>query len=101
MHNPPHPGELLKSIFTENMTLKPADVCFLLDVDWNYFKGVLLGKKRITADFALRLSKAFNTTPESWLVMQMNYDLWQAKQVKRTPVANLNKFRKQESPWPE
>ncbi len=62
-----------------------------LDVAASTLNRVLKGKSSISPEMALRLSKALGRTPESWLIMQDNYDLWQAKQnVNLTKVHTIN-----------
>ena len=71
MHNPPHPGEIIKEFCVE-----PLD----LTVTRKTFSMILNGKSGISPEMALRLSKVFGRTPEGWLRLQLQYDLWKAKQ---------------------
>jgi addiction module HigA family antidote len=78
MHNPPHPGEVLKEWFAEvNVTTAASN----LGITGAHLSRILNGHAGISAEMALRLAACLNTSPESWLQMQINYDLWQAKQV--------------------
>jgi addiction module HigA family antidote len=79
MHNPPHPGEFIQSVYLEPNNLSCRDVAAKLGVASSTLHRVLNGTNGLSADMALRLSKSIGRSPESWLAMQDNYDLWQAK----------------------
>ena len=78
MHNPPHPGEVLRELCLEPLNLSVTDAAEALGVSRKTLSSILNGRAGISPEMALRLSKAFNTTPESWLNQQQQYDLWQA-----------------------
>jgi addiction module HigA family antidote len=78
MFNPPHPGEVLKEYLPEHVSVTVA--AKKLGVSRQAFSAILNGRAGITADMALRLAKALGTSPDLWLGMQMQFDLWQAKQ---------------------
>jgi addiction module HigA family antidote len=78
MFNPPHPGEVLKEFLPEHVSVTEA--ARKLGVSRQAFSAIINGRAGITADMALRLSKALGTSPDMWLGMQMQYDLWQAMQ---------------------
>lgn len=80
MYNPPSPGEFIKEICLEPLGLTVTDAAKYLGVSRKALSELLNGKAGISPEMALRLAKAFNTTPESWLTQQMHYDLWKAKQ---------------------
>lgn len=80
MHNPPHPGEFIREICLEPFGLTVTQAAECLGVTRKSLSELLNGKFGISPEMALRLSIAFNTTPESWLTQQMNYDLWKARQ---------------------
>lgn len=80
MHTPPHPGEFIESIYLEPHGISCRALATHLDVAPSTLSRIVKGKSAITPAMALRLSKALGRTPESWLNMQDNYDLWQAKQ---------------------
>ena len=80
MHNPPHPGEFISDVYMQPFGYSCRFVAKQLDVSASTLNRILKGKSAITPEMALRLSKALGRTPESWLLMQDNYDLWQAKQ---------------------
>ena len=80
MHNPPHPGEFIHDIYMEPFGYSCRFVAKQLDVSPSTLNRVLKGQSAVSPEMALRLSKALGRTPESWLNMQDNYDLWQAKQ---------------------
>ncbi|WP_031483368.1 HigA family addiction module antitoxin [Maridesulfovibrio frigidus] len=75
MYNPPHPGELISSVYMEEHTLSCRKLAKMLGVAPSTLTRVLNGKSAVSPEMALRLSKALGRTPESWLAMQANYDL--------------------------
>jgi antitoxin HigA-1 len=80
MYNPPHPGEFIQEVYLEELKVSSRTVAGKLKVSPSTFTRVLNGKSRVTPEMALRLSKTLGRSPESWLAMQSNYDLWQARQ---------------------
>lgn len=79
MHNPPHPGEFIKATYLEPFAYSCRFLATQLDVASSTLNRILKGQSGVTPKMALRLSKAVGRSPESWLTMQDNYDLWQAK----------------------
>jgi len=90
MHNPPHPGEIIREFCIEPLHLSITEAAKGLGVSRKTLSAILNGRAGISPEMALRLSMAFNTSPESWLNQQAQYDLWQAKQEsKRMKVKKL------------
>ena len=89
MHNPPHPGELLREFLPEGMTIE--DVARRLGVSRVQLSRVLNGRSAISADMAIRVGLLTSTTPESWLAGQLKWDLWQASQKPRPAVSPLRR----------
>ena len=81
MHNPPHPGEFIREVYLEPNELSCRELSSKLGVAASTLNRILKGSSGISPEMALRLSKALGRSPESWLAMQDNHDLWQAKQV--------------------
>ncbi len=79
MHNPPHPGEVLKELCLEPLGLTVTEAAKGLGVSRKTLSTILNGKSGISPEMAVRLSIAFNTSSESWLNQQSQYDLWQAE----------------------
>ncbi len=79
MHNPPHPGEFIVASYMEPFGLSCHYLAAKLDVAASTLNRVLKKQSGISPKMALRLSKALGRSPESWLVMQDNYDLWKAR----------------------
>lgn len=91
MHNPPHPGEFIMSVYLEPNGISGRELAGKLDVAASTLSRILKGSSRVTPEMALRLSKALGRSPESWLAMQDAYDLWIARQhVDLQRVAKLN-----------
>ena len=80
MHNPPHPGEVLKELCIEPLGLTVTDAAKALGVSRKTLSTVLNGRAGISPEMAIRLSIAFDTSAESWLNQQSQFDLWQAEQ---------------------
>lgn len=80
MHNPPHPGEILRELCLEPLEISITDAAEGLGVSRKTLSSILNGRAGISPEMALRLSIAFDTTPESWLTQQSQYDLWVASQ---------------------
>jgi len=80
MYNPPHPGEFIIEIYLEPNGISGRELAVKLDVAGSTLSRILKGTSRITPEMALRLSKALGRSPESWLAMQDNHDLWLARQ---------------------
>jgi addiction module HigA family antidote len=80
MHNPPHPGEVLRSLCLEPLGLTVTDAAKALGVSRKTLSEILNGRAGVSPEMAVRLSIAFDTTAESWLAQQLQYDLWQAEQ---------------------
>jgi addiction module HigA family antidote len=79
MYNPPHPGEVIRKLCLKPLGLSVTDTAKHLGVSRKALSELLNGRVRISPEMAIRLSIAFDTTPESWLSMQMEYDLWKAE----------------------
>lgn len=84
MHNPPHPGEILRSLCLEPLKLSVTDAAKALGVSRKTLSAVLNGRAGISPEMAVRLSIAFDTSSESWLNQQVQYDLWQAEKQRKT-----------------
>ncbi len=80
MHDPPHPGEFIREVYLEPFSITGRQLASKLGVAASTLNRVLKGSSGISPEMSLRLSKAVGRSPESWLAMQDNYDLWQAKQ---------------------
>ncbi|MBN8735867.1 MAG: HigA family addiction module antidote protein [Xanthomonadales bacterium] len=83
MHNPPHPGEVLREWLTDITVTEAAK---RLGVTRVALSRVLNGSAAVSADMDLRLSKALGTTPGLWYGMQADFDLWQAQRRFRAKV---------------
>jgi antitoxin HigA-1 len=79
-HNPPHPGAFIQATYIEPLHISLRKAAQNLDVAPSTFLRLIKGESDISPGMALKLSKAFGRTPESWMQMQANYDLWKARQ---------------------
>ena len=80
MHNPPHPGEVVRRQCLEPLGLTVTETAKGLGVSHNTLSMLLNGRLKISPEIAIRLSQGFGGSPESWLQQQMQYDLWHAQQ---------------------
>jgi len=80
MHNPPHPGEIIREFCLEALHINVTEAARDLGVTRKTFSTILNGRAGISPEMALRLSKVFGRTPEGWLRLQLQYDLWNTRQ---------------------
>ncbi|NDV24332.1 HigA family addiction module antitoxin [Desulfovibrio sp. JC022] len=79
MNNPPHLGELIKSVYMEEYNLSYRKLATMLGVAPSTLARILNAKSAVSPEMALRLSITLGRTPESWLAMQANYDLYKVR----------------------
>ena len=79
MHNPPHPGGIVRRQCLEPLNLSVTAAASPLGVSRQSLSNLVNERAGVSVDMAIRLTKAFGSTPETWLGMQMAYDLWQAR----------------------
>ena len=80
MHNPPHPGEVIRELSLDPLGLSVTSAARGLGVSRKALSELLNGHSGISPEMSIRLSKAFGGSPESWLAQQMYFDLWRARQ---------------------
>ena len=83
MHNPPHPGEILKSLCLEPLGLSVTEAAEALGVSRKPLSAILNGRAGISPEMAIRLSIAFDTSAESWLNQQIQFDLRHAERSRK------------------
>jgi addiction module HigA family antidote len=76
---PTHPGKIIKEDYLSPLSITIKDMALNLGVSRKTLSKIINERGAITPDMALRLSRAFDTTPDLWLNLQRNYDLWQAE----------------------
>ena len=76
MHNPPHPGEVLRVLCLTPLGLTVTEAARALNVSRKTLSGILNGRAGISPEMAVRLSLAFGTSAESWMNQQTQHDLW-------------------------
>lgn len=79
MRKPAHPGRILRKHYIEPLCLTITKLAEILNVSRKSVSAIANEKKSVTPDMALRLSKAFDTTPDLWANLQKNYDMWEAE----------------------
>lgn len=91
--NPPHPGGVIARTYIEPFeNVTAASIARELDVSKSTFSRLLAEKSGITPEMAVRLSAVLGRTAESWLLMQDNYDLWEARQAIDTDLLERMEF---------
>jgi addiction module HigA family antidote len=83
MHAPPHPGEIIKELCLDPLGLSITDAAKGLGVSRKTLSSIVNGRAGISPEMAIRLSIAFDTTAESWLSQQLQYDLWLAERMRK------------------
>jgi addiction module HigA family antidote len=83
MHNPPHPGEILRELCLEPLGLTVTEAAESLGVSRKTLSAILNGRAGISPEMAIRLSIAFDTSAGSWLNQQTQYDLWKAEKKRK------------------
>ncbi len=90
MYSPPHPGEVIRELCLKPLGLSVTRAAEALGVTRKTLSELVNGRAGVSPEMAIRLSKAFSTTPEIWLKHQMQYDLWHAQQtLKKVKVEKL------------
>lgn len=79
MHNPPHPGGIVRRQCLAPLGLSVTEAAKGLGITRQALSDLLNGKAGVSVDMAIRLAKAFGSSPETWLGLQTAYDLWQAR----------------------
>jgi addiction module HigA family antidote len=80
MHNPPHPGEIIKELCLEPLGISVTEAAKALGVSRKTLSAIINGRAGISPEMAVRLSIAFGTSAESWMNQQVQFDLWYAEQ---------------------
>jgi len=80
MYNPPHPGKIIRQFCIEPLSLTVTEAAKAIGVTRKTLSALLNGRSGISPEMALRLSKVFGRSPEGWLKLQLQYDLWTTQQ---------------------
>lgn len=80
---PAHPGEVLKGLYLEPLEITITDAAEKLGITRKTLSQLINGHMGVSAQMAVRLSRALHTTPELWLNMQQSYNLWKAEKTMR------------------
>jgi addiction module HigA family antidote len=91
LFNPPHPGEVLRDGVLDGTGITVTEAARQLGVTRAALSRILNGRAGISPDMAVRLGKWLDHSPESWLRMQMDYDLWQAERQPRPSIRPLKR----------
>ncbi len=91
MHNPPHPGQILKRMYLEPLEVSVTDAAKVLKISRKQLSLLLNGHSGVSPVMAMRLSQALGTTPELWINLQRQFDLWLARKSFREKIPSLRK----------
>ena len=91
MHEPPHPGGILRRMYLEPLGVSVTDASQTLKISRKQLSLLLNGHSGVSPIMALRLSQAFDTTPELWINLQCQYELWLARKSFREEIPSLRK----------
>ena len=91
MHDPPHPGEILQDTVLRGMTV--TEFAKRLSVSRVALSRVVNGRAAVSAELAIRLAAALGGSAESWLRMQVSYDLWHAQRKRRPKIQPIDQSR--------
>jgi addiction module HigA family antidote len=80
MYNPPHPGGIIREFCLEPLNINVTEAAKALGVTRKTLSALLNGRSGISPEMAMRLSKVFGRSPEGWLKLQLQFDLWKTKQ---------------------
>ena len=80
MHNPPHPGEIIKGLWLDPMGVSITEAAQAMAISRKTLSKIVNGRGRVTPEIAVRLSLALGSSAESWLSHQAAYDLWELEQ---------------------
>lgn len=89
MHNPAHPGEILKTMYMEPLGVSITQAADALGVSRKHVSAIVNGRASVTPDMAARLAGTFGTEPDIWINLQAQYDLWQVRQQSQPKVKRL------------
>lgn len=89
MHNPAHPGEILRELYLKPLGVTITQAAEALGVTRKHVSAIVNGRASVTPDMAVRLAVVFATEPELWVNMQAQYDLWMVRKQARPKVKSL------------
>jgi len=89
MHEPAHPGEILRELYLNPLAVTITKAAQALGVTRKHVSAIVNGRAPVTPDMAVRLAAAFDTEPEIWVNMQAQYDLWTVRRKARPKVKPL------------
>ncbi len=93
MHNPPHPGLVVKRMLIDSAGLSITEAAKALGIGRITLSKIINKKSGISPEMAVRLSLALNTSSEMWINMQGMYDLWQAEKKRKTLKSGIRKIK--------
>ncbi len=91
---PTHPGEILRFEFLESLSLTQQQLADAICVTRVRINEIILGKRSITPDTAFRLAKFFDTTPEFWVGLQNNVDMWDTLKARQNEYEQIRPVEK-------
>ena len=90
---PTHPGEILRYEYLEELDMTQQQLADAIKITRVRVNEIILGKRSVTPDTAFRLAKFFNTTPDFWLNLQKQYDMWNTLQKRKTEYERIHPLK--------
>lgn len=87
---PTHPGEIIKYEYLEPLNMTQQQLADAIGVTRVRINEIILGKRSVTPDTAFRLAKYFNTSPDFWINLQINVDMWDTLQSYKNDYEKIN-----------
>lgn len=89
MHNPAHPGEILRDLYLSPLGVTIADAAEALGVSRKHLSAIINGRASVTPEMAMKLATALGTEPDIWINLQAQHDVWTVTQQPRPKVKPL------------
>lgn len=90
---PTHPGEILRCEYLEELNMTQQQLADAIGITRVRINEIILGKRSVTPDTAFRLARFFNTTPDFWMSLQTNYDMWNTLQKKEKEYQTIHPMK--------
>ena len=90
---PTHPGEIIRYEYLDELNMTQQQLADAIGITRVRINEIILGKRSLTPDTAFRLARFFNTTPEFWIGLQTNFDMWNTLQKREKEYARIRPLK--------
>jgi addiction module HigA family antidote len=94
---PTHPGEIIRYEYLEELNMTQQQLADSIGITRVRINEIVLGKRAVTPDTAFRLAKYFNTTPEFWIGLQINFDMWNTLRKRKNEYESIHPLKSEVS----